>query len=378
MSPLDLLLAAWLLLFGLSGFLRGLAAQVVSLVGVGVGIVAGAWLAPHVLSDGLDAAWVPLASLVGAGIGAFLAGLVTGRIAARAHTTLAGHPLTHLADRIGGAVAGVGVGLALAWALAVLFLHQPGLGLRQAVQRSAVLPALVRTVPPEPLLRTLERLDPLPILQLGPGRLPDPDPSVLRSSAASAAQASVVRVEGSSCGLGIRGSGWVVRDGIVATNAHVVSGQQDTRVVVPQEGTRDATIVFLDGENDVALLRVPGLAAPPLRVAEGGVFPRPVVLLGYPRGGPLVARPGTAGAPRTVVAPDAYQRSVGPRVVVPLRGRVQRGQSGGPVVGRGGRVVAMVFGGSRGAEGGFGVPVDLVLRGLDGRLRAVDPGPCVG
>ena len=378
MSPFDLLLVGWVLVFALSGFFRGLAAQVVSLAGVGVGIVLGAWLAPHVLSDGVDGAWVPLASLVGAALGAFVAGLVTGRVAARAHAALASNPISSAVDRAGGAAAGVVVGLALAWALAVLFLHQPGLGLRQAVQRSAFLPALVRAVPPEPLLRTLERLDPLPILQLGPGRLPDPDPSVLQSPAATAAQGSVVRIEGSSCGLGIRGSGWIVRRELVATNAHVVSGQLDTRVLVPNEGSRDATIVYLDPRNDVALLRVPGLRADPLPVVTGGDYPRPVVLLGYPRGGPLVARPGTAGEPRTVIAPDAYERNPGPRTVVPLRGQVQRGQSGGPVVARNGRVVAMVFGGSRGTDGGFGVPVDLVLRGLETPLRPIDPGRCVG
>ena len=80
----------------------------------------------------------------------FAAGLVTGRVAARAHATLAANPVSNAVDRAGGAAAGAVVGLALAWALAVLFLHQPGLGLRQAVQRSAILPALVRAVPPEP------------------------------------------------------------------------------------------------------------------------------------------------------------------------------------------------------------------------------------
>jgi hypothetical protein len=38
----------------------------------------------------------------------------------------------------------------------------------------------------------------------------------------------------------------------------------------------------------------------------------------------------------------------------------------------------MIFGGTRRGEGGFGVPVALVLRGLNTTLRAVSPGPCVG
>ena len=36
---------------------------------------------------------------------------------------------------------------------------------------------------------------------------------------------------GTACGLGVEGSGWVAGDGLVVTNAHVVAGQDDTRVL---------------------------------------------------------------------------------------------------------------------------------------------------
>ncbi|MDQ3858817.1 MAG: trypsin-like peptidase domain-containing protein, partial [Actinomycetota bacterium] len=110
---------------------------------------------------------------------------------------------------------------------------------------------------------------------------------------------------------------------------------------------------------------------------RAGRYPRPVVLLGYPRDGALVATPATAGVPRTVVASDAYDRRLRARLVVPLRGRVEPGESGGPVVDRHGRVVAMVFGGSRGVRGGFAVPVELVDAGLGRASRPVSSGPCV-
>jgi hypothetical protein len=47
------------------------------------------------------------------------------------------------------------------------------------------------------------------------------------------------------------------------------------------------------------------------------------------------------------------------------------------VVDRRGRVVAMIFGGTRRGAGGYAVPVDLVLDAAAGRLRAVSSGPCV-
>jgi uncharacterized membrane protein required for colicin V production len=376
MTLTDLLLLAAVLFFGVAGYYRGLVGQVLSLAGVALGVLLGAWLGPHVLPGGSEL--VPMASVVGAAFGAFLAALATGSLAAVARTSLARTPVLHLADRVGGALVGGLVALALAWVAAVLFLNQPSLGLRRTVQASAIMPALVRAIPPEPVLRTLERFDPLPILELGPGRLPEPDESVARSPVASRAKGSVVRIEGTSCGLGIRGSGWVVRSGLVATNAHVVSGQHDTRVFVPGEGRRDATIVHLDPRDDVALLRVTGLRARALPTSTGGDFPREVVLLGYPGGGDLEAAPGTAGPPRTVLAPNAYGRGVVPRQVVPLRGQVQKGDSGGPVIDAAGRVVAMIFGASRDRTGGFGVPAEEIREAASGTLREVAPGPCVG
>jgi S1-C subfamily serine protease len=377
MTLTDLLLVAAVALFAVAGYYRGFVGQVLSLAGVALGVVVGAWLAPHVLPG--DSGWVPLASVIGAALGAFLAGLATGSLAAVVRGTLSATPVLGLVDRMGGAVVGGILGLALGWVAAVLFLNQPSLGLRRAVQTSAILPALVRAVPPEPVLRTLERFDPLPILEFGPGRLPEPDESVLRSAVASRAQGSVLRIEGTSCGLGVRGSGWVMRSGLVATNAHVVSGQTDTEVFVPgEEGRRDATIVYLDPRDDVALLRVRGLRAKPLPVSTGGDFPRQVVLLGYPGGGDLEAAAATAGSARTVLAPNAYGESVSARTIVPLRGRVRKGESGGPVVDGSGEVVAMIFGASKDRRGGFGVPALTVIEAATGGLGPVDPGPCVG
>jgi S1-C subfamily serine protease len=342
----DVVLLVWVALSAASGFLRGFAAQVLTLVGVVSGLIVGAWLAPRVIPGGDESEWVPLASLVGAAVGAAALGLASGRLSTATRVFLATRPALRIVDRTGGVVAGALLALALAWLGAVLLLHHSELGLRRTVQRSVLMSALVRAVPPEPVLRAPERFDPLPILPgLAPRALPPPDPTVIRTAGARAAAASVVKVEGTSCGLGVQGSGWVVRDDLVATNAHVVSGQDDTTVLTPGGQSRDATVVYLDGGNDVALLHVAGLAPAPLRIDRSDAFPRAVALLGYPRDGPLTATAWTAGAPRSVLAPDAYERRVAPRVVVPLRGRVQPGESGGPVVDRRGRVLAMIFGG---------------------------------
>jgi S1-C subfamily serine protease len=201
---------------------------------------------------------------------------------------------------------------------------------------------------------------------------------VLESPVAERAGASVVKVEGAACGSGVQGSGWVVRRGLVATNVHVIAGT-DALVVSAQNGQRlSATPVYIDVGDDVALLRVRGLSVRPLPLADEPPSDDKVVLLGYPQDGPLTSVAGRAGRPVKVFAADAYERRTGLRTVVPLRGRVQRGDSGGAVVNRAGEVVAMMFAASRQGGGGFGVPVSEITRGLDTALRPVSSGPCAG
>jgi uncharacterized membrane protein required for colicin V production len=368
----DVLLVAWVVVMAAQGFFRGLAAQVLSIVGVAIGAFLGSWLGPHVLPGEST-----LASLIGALSGAVVLGAAAGSLVGSARRFVLLRPSLRAIDTWGGAVTGAVVGVGFAWLAAVFFLHEPSLGLRPAVQRSAILPRLLEAVPPENVLSALDRIDALPLLPGIEERLPEPDPSVLESPGSRAAAASVVKVQGTSCGLGAQGSGWVVRRNLVATNAHVIAGQTDTSVLTPGGQSLPARPVYVDVANDVALLRVNGLQAPALASRPEGEFPEPVVLLGYPRDGALTAVAGTAGEPRTVLAPDAYRRRVRPRTVVPLRGSVEPGESGGPVVTRRGAVVAMIFGGTRRGEGGFAVPVALVLRGVNTPLRTVSAGPCI-
>jgi S1-C subfamily serine protease len=375
-NVVDVLVLLGVALLAVLGSVRGLAAQVLSLGGLAVGALAGSLLAPHLLAD--NSPWTPLAGLIGAAVGAFALGAFGAAIAGPVQVFLAGRPPLALIDKVGGILVGGLVGLAIGWLIAVLALQQPALGLRREVRDSVILARLVSAVPPDAVLQALNRFDPLPLLP-GVGRdLPKPDPSVLRSPAARAAANGVVKIQGTSCGVSVQGSGWVLRRGLVATNAHVIAGEDDTRVLALNGQGLSAVPVYVDATNDVALLRVRGLATVPL-VADSDVdLPRSVALLGYPRNGPIDATAGTAGDPRTVLAPDAYGRRVRPRVVVPIRGRVQPGESGGPVVDRRGRVVAMIFGGTHSGRSGYGVPVDFVLRALADRLGPVDPGPCLG
>lgn len=375
MNAADVLLLLAVAAFSILGAQRGLAAQALSLGGLVLGAVIGSLVAPFLFPD--NSAWLPIAGLVGALVGAFLLGTVAAALGRPVRLFLSARPSLATFDRLGGILFGGLIALGVGWLVAVLALHQPALGLRGEVRESVLLPRLLRAVPPESVLQALNRFDPLPLLPGLEETLPQPDPSVLRSAGARTAARAVVKIEGTSCEVGTQGSGWVVRRGLVATNAHVIAGHDGTRVFAPNGQVVNARPVYVDAANDIALLRVRGLRVGALSVSSRGDLPRPVALLGYPRNGPLTATAATAGEPRTVLSPDAYGRRVRPRLVVPLRGAVQPGESGGPVVDRRGRVVAMIFGGTRRGGGGYAVPVNLVLDAAGGPLRAVSSGPCI-
>lgn len=321
---------------------------------------------------------MPLASLVGAVLGAIVLQVAGSALGGRIRGAVVRTPF-RLPDSAGGVVMGAMIGLAAAWLAAVAALQVQESRLRRTVQESAILSSLVDAVPPRTVLRALARFDPLPLIAAPPDlRLPPPDGSVLASPVAKAAARSVVKVQTIACGVGIQGSGWVIEDRLVATNAHVVAGQDRTEVAAPNGQVVSAFPVYLDTDNDVAILYAEDLTVPPLEVARAPPSDDEVVLLGYPRDGPLTAAAATAGAPTKVFAPDARGRRAGLRTVVPLRGNVERGESGGPVVNQAGRVVAMMFAAAQGGDGGFGVPVEEIVRGLRSGLEPVSAGECIG
>jgi len=362
----------------LLGFRRGLIASGLSLAGVVAGAMIGARVAPHLLSGGSRSPYTPVAALVGATLGAALlqsAGILLGSFV---RGSLRLSPLRTL-DSFGGLLLGAAAGLAVVWVLGAVALLLPGRpGLRLAAQRSLVIGRLNDAVPPRRLLNALARIDPFPSIA-APGAPPQPpDPSVLRDPVIRIAGASVVRILGTACGIGVEGSGWVARPDLVVTAAHVVAGQRDT-VVQPAESseTLPAQALAFDARNDVAVLRVPGLDARPLPLGD----PRPgtpVALIGYPGNGPLTATPGRIGRTAVVFSQDAYGRGPVTRAITTLSGRIRHGNSGGPAVDRRGAVEATVFAARIGTASGFGVPSDVVRRDLERATEPVSTGDCAG
>jgi S1-C subfamily serine protease len=180
----------------------------------------------------------------------------------------------------------------------------------------------------------------LPPQTLGPVALPT-DAAI--RAAVLAAGPSTVQVAGAGCGVIQEGSGFVVATGYVVTNAHVVAGVVHP-VVIDSTGRHNAAAMLFDPELDVALLRVPGLTDPPLRIDTGTVARGASgAVLGYPEGGPFSY--GAAGVEAAFEATglDIYGRSQTTRYVYQLAAQVRPGNSGGPLVEPNGLVIGVVF-----------------------------------
>ena len=371
MSTADWIVLGVVALAGLYGLANGLVRGALSLAGFALGAYLGARIAPDLLREGSP--YAPLFALGGALLAGTLLHGLAGMLGGVLRTSLATIPGMRALDSVAGMILGAAAGVLLCWAIGAVLLYLPGQSeLRRAVQESAILSRINDAFPPERLLETLERVDPLGVFPGPEADVPRPDSGLGRDPDVIAASRSVLRITGIACGLGVEGSGWIVAPGLVVTNAHVVAGVSRPRVDRRSGRAWTATVVAFDAENDIAILRVPELRGRPLRLADParGV---PVALVGYPENGPLRRIPGRLGATREFIAQDAYGRGPVNRTATTIRGRVRPGSSGGPGIDAQGRVRTTVFARRPGEQGGFGVP-PAVVRALVAEAGS-DPVP---
>jgi len=366
----------------LEGYVRGLVMGALALIGFVGGAFAGSRLGPMLLEEGSRSPYAPLFALFGA--------LLVGAIAATILESI-GFQLRRrfneglgVLDGLGGAILVAALGLGLVWLLGAVALQTPGAReLREPIQRSLVLRELNAVLPPSgPILRALARFDPLPRIAGPDANVPPPNSRIARDPDIRAAGGGVVKVLGTACGLGVQGSGWIARDGLIVTNAHVVAGQDDTTVQVGGEGDQiDAEAVWFDVRNDLALLSAPDASGAALPLDPSPRVSDSAAVLGFPENGPYDVRPARLGPTRTVISQDAYGRGPVQRPITSVRALVRSGNSGGPVVDAQGDVVATIFAAATDSDEhertGFGVPNSVVREALDRAGGPVDTGPCV-
>jgi S1-C subfamily serine protease len=371
MTTLDWVIVAFAALLTIHGYSRGFIVGAVSLFGFAVGAAIGTRLGPMILAGGRHSPYAPLFGLAGALLaGAILAGGLEG--VARRVRSVVRIPLLRTLDGVLGACLTGALALGLVWLIAAIVMQAGGSrALRADVERSAIIGELDRILPSSgSLLGALAQFDPLPSVSGPPADVAPPPSAILASGAVRADEASVVRVVGQACGLGIEGSGWVAAPGLVVTNAHVIAGEDGDTVVEAhgQPPGLQVSVAVFDPHNDIAVLRVSGLRARPLPTASEAPPGTGGAILGYPLDGPFDARPARLGGTQLTSTDNAYGQGPVLRVISSLRGLVRPGNSGGPIVDSAGEVIGTVFASMTdapaGQPAGFAVPNSVLAREL--------------
>jgi S1-C subfamily serine protease len=135
------------------------------------------------------------------------------------------------------------------------------------------------------------------------------------------------------------GSGFVVARERVLTNHHVVRGCAEMRVRTAAGAEMSATIAATDGDRDLALLTVRGDPGPALAFRRGPNVRRGegVVTYGFPLTGLLSSGPTlTTGEISALAGLRDNAREY--QISAP----VQQGNSGGPLLDMGGRVIGVI------------------------------------
>lgn len=392
MNPVDGALAVLAALALVFGWRLGLVSTVTSLLAVAVGGMLGGLLGLRVVGVIEPAREMRVLLLMGT--------VVAGIVFAQA---VAAGPLKGMHEAViatrwrylngaGGAALTAGFALAVVWMLAtaLTLVSATSVQLASLMRGSAMLVQLDRTVPVDAgiVFRQLETTVGVGETGVfsGLGLLPVPPLAAPTGPASATAEQtaleSVVRIMGNAeCGTGIAGSGVVVADGLVLTNAHVVAGVDRPYVFGADESIGSPSIpVYYDPALDAALLRVPGLQRP---VASLGQAPQPssvVAAAGFPNAGSQSVKPvGVRGMVRATSS-DIYGSGRAQREVLVVSGQVMPGDSGGPLLDGDGRVVGLIFAAATTLSGatGYAITVDHVRELLaeaatDG---AADTGTC--
>ncbi|MFH8250408.1 MarP family serine protease [Microbacterium sp. B2969] len=391
MVVVDVVLIVVLILAVLVGAQRGLVASAGTLLGLLAGGIAAYWLAPIVNDAWPWQVWRPFVVLV-----LVLALLATGgalgaTIGAALRRGVDRTTPLRVVDRVLGSLASVIVA-ALALSLVGSSIAATGAPtLAPAIASSQVLRTIDRLTPP-PVAEALAQLrsvvlgDALPRFGnlLGGVASPTQPPIDLADPDLERAAASVVRVSGTAyaCGISSTGSGFVIADDRVVTNAHVVAGVDAPVVEVPGGAAREGRIVYFDPVNDLALIAVDGLDAAPLRLGSTLTPGAAAVVQGYPYGGPFTQTNADVLSTGTVEMPDIYSTRTEPREIYSLQAAVRPGNSGGPLLTGDGVVAGIVFArGENDDSRGYAMTMaelDPVAQEAPGLDAPVSTGACTG
>ena len=389
MNLLDWALVALLVLSLVTGFRRGAVLQVIVYGGLLLGLLAGALLAPRtagLVDSPVAQATVALVTFLAlAAIGDAIGWAVGTRVWAVARRSGLG-----VLDAWAGSGVALVATLLAVWFISFNLVQGPFPPLAEQIRGSAIVRVLDDVLPRPPSILAQVRgfLDRFGFPEVFAGLPPAPAGPVKGPTrgevgrAFDAADQSTLKIVGQACDRIQEGSGFIVADGYVVTNAHVVAGVSDPEVQEQGGGSFPATTVLFDSDLDLAVLHVEDSLEEPL-----GLVPQDLdrgddgAVLGYPGGGPLTVGPAAVRRVLLAVGRDIYGKRTVEREVYELQAKVRPGNSGGPFVTIEGEVAGVVFAASTTQDDvGYALTSTEVQPSIDqaiGRTAEAGTGPCV-
>lgn len=388
MNLLDGLVLVLLVAAAVGGYRMGFVTRVLSWVGLLFGLVVAVRLLPGIITrmGSADEFTVLLIAIVAVFAGTFIGQAIGLAIGARLRPADGEHGGVTRLDGAAGAAAGMVGLLVVLWLLIPVMGSATGWMAREATG-SSIARALDSGLPDPPdamqTLRVFVGEGAFPEVFEGLRETPDvgppPEGTGLSQEVTDRVAASVVLVEGHGCERIQNGSGFVVGEELVLTNAHVVAGQDNIEVRRADGTQLVADLVSFDPRRDLAVLSVPGIDRPALALA--GTSPGASVgVFGHPGGEPLRIAPARVAAELAAVGRDIYGGAGAQRQVLELAAELRPGDSGAPVVDASGTVVGVVFAvATDRGDVAYALSTGEVEAALAaGRTAGTSSGACVG
>ncbi|HKU03459.1 MAG TPA: MarP family serine protease [Arthrobacter sp.] len=389
LTVLDIVLILALLSYLIYGFRNGFLVTVGGLVGFAAGAIAAFFAVPLVSTFVEDSGW-RLTAIIAAAVVLMALGHGLGTMVGRQlRGVVRIRPLRAVDRLVGGALNLVVSALVMSMlAFSVSSLGVPVVS--QQLAESKVI-RFIDGLTPTPVKATMAELrstvigNGIPTLLEGLGQGPAvqvPNTSTNTPALNKAAQ-SVLRIAGTAyeCGQNQTGSGFVVSEDRVVTNAHVVAGVSQPVVEMPDGGAMPGRVVYFDTRRDLAVLAVDNLPSQPLQLSRDLPGGSQAAFAGYPHGGPFQSKPATVQDIATVLVPDIYGNNPSPEDIYRLAGDVQPGNSGGPLLTADGQVAGVVFAkATSDAEVGFAITMsdlDPVAEQAPSLSSPVSSGQCI-
>ncbi|HSX07157.1 MAG TPA: MarP family serine protease [Candidatus Saccharimonadia bacterium] len=351
MNAVDLLIVLFAILSVARGFRIGLARQAGSTLGFIAGLFVGSWASSIFISYESNPTTKFLTGLVTVLCCGFIVMTIGEVIGIRLKERLMRISALNAFDGSLGSAMSVTTVLFTVWLSASLLLISPNTSLQQPLNNSHILGALNSHLPPATsVLSSLNKLiNPNDFPEVFRGLEPSPDGATNVPSLAifnpviAATSASVVKVEGTGCGGIVEGSGFVVQPNEIVTNAHVIAGVTKPKVI-DGNTVHSGRVIWFDPDVDLAVLHVDNLSGKPLVInATDEPFNTPGVVLGYPGGGGFTAQAAAIIDHFPASGRNIYGQGNTTRDIYSVHAHIIPGNSGGPLIGRDGRVLGIVF-----------------------------------